>query len=169
MKRPLLLLLPVVLLGLVGCSTVETRIQQNADFFASLDPEDQVKIENGQIDLGFTPDMVYLAYGRPDRKKVEVTAEGEKEVWIYLTSESNYHGDAFYGWRPYRYYCPVRDRWFVYHRPIYRPVYRSDVYERASVEFMDGQVVAMSETGRRAGSRGYSTLPPHAPLRGHYW
>ena len=75
--------LPLVVL-LAGCATPAKRIQQNQDLFDSFPVAAQARIRGGQIDLGFTPDMVRIALGDPQRKLVRRTAEGEAEVWLYI-------------------------------------------------------------------------------------
>ena len=62
-------LLPLLLL-LAGCASPEQRIQQNQDLFDSFPVATQARIRGGQIDLGFTPDMVRIALGEPQRTLV---------------------------------------------------------------------------------------------------
>ena len=64
--RSACLALPLALL-LAGCATPEKRIQQNQDLFDSFPVAAQARIRGGQIDLGFTPDMVRIALGDPQR------------------------------------------------------------------------------------------------------
>jgi hypothetical protein len=82
------LLLAVVMMA--GCvSTPEKRIAKNPDLFGSFPAEVQACIRKGQVAIGFTPDMVRLAMGEPDRVNVRTTATGETELWVY-TSVSHY-------------------------------------------------------------------------------
>ena len=50
----------------------------------------QAKIRAGRIDVGFTPEMVQVALGDPDRKSTRTTAAGTSEVWAYFD-----HGPKF--------------------------------------------------------------------------
>lgn len=80
--RPLFLLLVVALLG--GCaSTPDTRIANNRASFDSLPAEAQQKIRAGQVAVGFTPEMVRLALGEPDRVFTRHSDRGDTEVWGY--------------------------------------------------------------------------------------
>ena len=82
--------LPLALL-LAGCaSTPEKRIEANQAAFDALPVAAQARIRGGQIDLGFTPDMVRIALGEPQRQLVRRTAEGSVDVWLYLDSASRY-------------------------------------------------------------------------------
>lgn len=76
-------LLPLLLL-LAGCATPEHRIHQNQELFDALPLADQARIRGGQIALGFTPDMVRIALGEPQRKLVRREVGGDADVWLYL-------------------------------------------------------------------------------------
>ena len=65
-----------VLLGLTACSTPESRIKKNPELFNSFAPEVQAKVREGEIDIGFTQDMVRIALDRPDRSYTRSTAGG---------------------------------------------------------------------------------------------
>lgn len=68
---------------LAGCSTPQSRARGHAELMESLSPEDRALIEAGEVDLGFTREMVEVALGEPDRTYVERTAEGETVIWAY--------------------------------------------------------------------------------------
>jgi hypothetical protein len=99
---PALLLLAA---GFVGCATPEARINKNPELFASLSASDQQTIKEGRVMLGFTPEMVKLALGDPDRVSTKTDASGTSEVWRYTTYETDsgmylYRGyyHRFYGY-----------------------------------------------------------------------
>ena len=75
---------------LAGCATPEKRIQQNQEIFDSFPVAAQARIRSGQIDLGFTPDMVRIALGEPQRKTLRRAADGEVEIWSYVDSTRRY-------------------------------------------------------------------------------
>ena len=81
--------LPLALL-LAGCASPAQRIQQNQEFFDSLPVAAQARIRGGQIDLGFTPAMVRIALGEPQRKTLRRSGEGDLEIWFYLDSIRRY-------------------------------------------------------------------------------
>ena len=80
---------PLALL-LAGCATPEKRIQQNQEVFDAFPVAAQARIRGGQIDLGFTPDMVRIALGAPHRQTLRRSAEGETEIWLYFDSTRRY-------------------------------------------------------------------------------
>lgn len=79
------LVLAVFLSALVfaGCSTPDSRIQKNVAAFSSYSPEVQARIRAGEVDVGFTPEMVQMAFGKPDRVFRRQTEDGESESWSY--------------------------------------------------------------------------------------
>lgn len=68
---------------LAACSTPESRIAGHRADFDQLPAAAQQKIRAGQVDLGFTPAMVRLALGEPDRVFTRRSDRGDTEVWGY--------------------------------------------------------------------------------------
>ena len=66
-----LALLGIVLLGNSGCMSPQQarlrRIEKHRDIFQSFPEDIREKVMAGQVEIGFTPDMVKLALGRPNR------------------------------------------------------------------------------------------------------
>ena len=68
---------------LVACATPEARIRQNQALFDSFPLEAQELIREGEIDIGFTEEMVEMARGVPDRKYTRRTVSGTVSIWGY--------------------------------------------------------------------------------------
>jgi hypothetical protein len=84
MRYPAFLLVITAALLLAGCaSTPESRIADHQAAFAQYPADVQQKIRAGQVDVGFTPEMVRLALGEPDRIISRQSAAGTSEVWSY--------------------------------------------------------------------------------------
>jgi hypothetical protein len=68
-----------------GCQHPRTaRIQEHAALFASLPPNTQQIVKDGLVDYGFTPELVYMALGKANRKSAnDQTAYGPVETWVY--------------------------------------------------------------------------------------
>lgn len=67
-----------------GCQHPRTaRIEEHAALFASLDPARQEIIRQGLLDYGFSPELVYMALGKPNRKSAGETGQGATETWVY--------------------------------------------------------------------------------------
>jgi hypothetical protein len=80
---PLLLILGLSALLTACTSTPESRIAQHPAIFDTYPPQVRQKIRAGEVDIGFTPDMVRLALGDPSRVFSRQTENGVTELWIY--------------------------------------------------------------------------------------
>jgi hypothetical protein len=88
MKQPFLLRGAALLLCLLaaGCATdggVTAREKEKADVYATLQPWQKRFIEKGVVASGFTPDMVYMAMGKPSKVETKDFPEGHAELWTY--------------------------------------------------------------------------------------
>ena len=148
MKSALLLRLALGIGGiglLAACATPEARIRRNADFFATLAPEQQQLIREGKIAIGFTPDLVRLALGDPDRVAVRKDATGEGEAWSYTNFETLDGAPLYRGW--YHRYGGLRDPLYRYPYYLNAPVRRErDVFR---VVFRAGSVVLIEQDSQR--------------------
>lgn len=148
MKSALLLRLALSIGGiglLAACSTPEARIRRNADFFATLAPEQQQLIREGKIAIGFTPDLVRLALGDPDRVAVRKDTTGEGEAWSYTNYETLEGAPLYRGW--YHRYGGLRDPLYRYPYYLNTPVRRErDVFR---VVFRGGSVVLIEQDSQR--------------------
>jgi hypothetical protein len=88
MRVPSFLLLLAFVALLAGCaSTPQTRISEHRELYRSFPSEVQRKVSAGQVDVGFTEEMVQLALGDPDRRVTRDTETGRDEVWVYANKE----------------------------------------------------------------------------------
>lgn len=130
---------------LAGCNTTEQRIRQKSEVFTSLPAADQERLRKGEVSIGDTPDMVFIAIGEPDRRIEKRSAENRKVIWIYKNYFERYEGTAFAGYRRMVGFDPRSGRRFVYLQPSYADVYRNESEERLRVVFEDGKVSAIEE------------------------
>lgn len=73
-----------LLLAAAGCATsVAHRIEEKSALFANLPAHVQESLREGNIGVGYSPDLVYIALGSPTEKETRETSEGPVEVWIY--------------------------------------------------------------------------------------
>jgi len=135
MDRTLFLGMVALLFGfLAGCSTVDSRIKENPQTFASLSSPDQVLVRRGGIREGLSRSAVYLAWGRPDRLRYGSRAGAPFEAWIYTTTRSEFvpgYYSSFYG---FGYYGSGWSRPFYGHRGFYgyypfNPYFGNDVVD----------------------------------------
>ncbi len=131
---------------LTGCQTVDDRIKEKPEVFASVDAATQDKIKQGIIELGYTEDMVYLALGKADQKRESITAAGKATTWVYNTYYERYDGTRFAGYHRNVYYDPYLRAYRVYYRPVYADTYAQEKEERIRVSFRDGKATAIEQS-----------------------
>jgi len=140
-SRPFIFLLAAALVvALAGCDTFERRSQQKAAAFASLTPDQREKLKHGTIELGQTPDMVYIALGEPDEKHETTTAKGRDIAWIYYSYRPEYEGTVRTGVHRVLVYDASSKRSTVFLDPIYSDIYSEHAEENIRVTFRDGKV-----------------------------
>lgn len=149
MKKPILLCLAAACALLLGaCNSFESRRDEKSYVFDNLDPATQQRLKDGEIRVGDTFDMVYIALGVPDEKRQKSTSKGSQTVWIYASYQSEYRGEAFAGYRRYVVYDRLTHAYRVYHQPVTQSVYEDRVDERFRVTFENGKVTEI-ETAER--------------------
>jgi hypothetical protein len=141
MKAKLVGLLFAGALGLAalsGCATPETRIQADPEGYARLSDEEKALVRAGKVAIGFSAAAVKLALGDPDRVAVRTDADGQTEIWHYLTYEArgqvlftgHFHTGRLWWGGTYPYYLRYPDR---------------TVRDRFTVHLRNGRVAAIVE------------------------
>jgi len=79
------ILLMAAILLTTGCvsSTPQSRISKNHEAYSRFPSNVQRMISAGMVDVGFTPEMVRMALGAPNREFSRQTENGSTEVWVY--------------------------------------------------------------------------------------
>jgi outer membrane protein assembly factor BamE (lipoprotein component of BamABCDE complex) len=146
MKTTKLLFTCLAVFALTGCSTVNSRIKEKSQVYYSLEADTRAKIDQGIIDPGFTPDMVYIALGSPDEKRTQRDLDGRTEVWIYNSYYDRLEGVRRVGYYRNVYFDPVARVYRVYYTPAYGPVYSQQKEEQIRITFRDGAVTTIEQT-----------------------
>lgn len=134
-------LLPLLaVLNFAGCASPDYRIGKNPELFASFPPEVQELVRKGQVNIGFTPPMVSMALGEPDRKYTRLTEAGSLEVWSYTSTQTR--TDRQRVMADVRYY-DERGRSRTGSDWIWVDVNHETEYERIRIEFNNGAVSAV--------------------------
>jgi hypothetical protein len=130
---------------LVGCQTVESRIQERPEAFYRLDRQTQDKILQGIIDVGYSEDMVYLALGEPSEKRERITENGRTLTWVYNTYYTRYDGREHVGYYRRVYYDPLLRSYRLHYHPVFADAYREEKEERIRITFQDGRVTVIEQ------------------------
>lgn len=131
-----------------GCNTFDSRARQMSGVYDSLPASEQQRLERGSINVGDTPEMVYIALGNPDEKRDVTNADGTQSVWVYKSYWQQYEGTAWLGYR--RVIVPARNGrgYVIFHEPVTQDVYRTHVDEVIRVTFARGTVTQVEQQKR---------------------
>ncbi|HVU32544.1 MAG TPA: hypothetical protein VHE61_03865 [Opitutaceae bacterium] len=136
------------LVALSGCDTFQARARQKSEVYNALPPGTQQRLQRGQISIGDSQDMVYIALGYPDEVRQVTTPQGVQTIWIYRTYWQQYEGTAWVGW--HRVIVPLRNGhgYAIFHEPVTTDVYRTHADEVIRVTFNNGVVASVVQHRR---------------------
>jgi hypothetical protein len=107
----------VVVLAIAGCESARTRLAANPEAAARLDAATREKIARGEVEVGFTAEMVSLAMGRPLRVIAPTTPAGDT-VWLYHDGPRNENDYVRSGFRRRVVFDPERRANVVLVEPV---------------------------------------------------
>ncbi|MEX2216170.1 MAG: hypothetical protein WD768_18810 [Phycisphaeraceae bacterium] len=136
-----LVILSLGLALLSGCVTIDQRIKEHQALFTSFPADTQDRLRRGEIVVGDTKDMVYIALGRPDRKFQRIDAGGvNQDVWSYT---GVYYTSEIY-WPRHRFHRRRHDHDDLhFHGPEMVDVRHE--YEHLRIEFTGGSVAVIEQ------------------------
>lgn len=137
MWRSRLVLFALALLS-AGCSTRASRLEERAT--AALSAKDRAKIERGVVEPGFTPEMVYLALGRPLSPSHIDVAGTQDATWIYRGFPLDPRDFVRGGFRQRTVFDPVRRSDVVITEPVDARLYPHLQIPTTTVIFRAGRV-----------------------------
>ena len=85
----------VSLLLFTGCSTPQTRAREKPAALRQLSPADQKLALAGRIHEGFSKDVVYIAWGAPNRVYAGSAHHQPFDSWFYTRTEYGVAGGYF--------------------------------------------------------------------------
>ena len=130
---------------LAGCSSVGQRISQRQAEFNALDAVSQENIRNGQVDLGYTPDMVYMALGEPTRREQRLSPKGVLMVWYYKDYYQEPVGTADVALHRQIIYNPRTRTYAILMTPVPVEAYALHAEDKVKIEFLNGKVSAVEQ------------------------
>jgi hypothetical protein len=146
MHRAISLLALTLVFGLTGCNTANTRIQEHASEFAALDPTTQQKIRQGVVEPGYTPEMVYMALGRP---AVVSSDTAGSTVWTYRQYPvTAYNETVQSGYLKRLVYDPVKRSSDIIIQPIDEKAFPNLVPHSLRMTFREGRLVSVERINR---------------------
>lgn len=128
-----------VLLG-TGCASFSSRTEEKSYVFDALPAETKQRLKEGEIRVGDTFDMVYIALGAPAEKRERVTQRQHETVWVYASYDRHYEGESFVGYQRVVTRQGLLGGYRVTYVPVTESVYHDRVEDRFRVTFNDGRV-----------------------------
>jgi hypothetical protein len=138
------LLLPaaVAAVGLLaGCNTASARLSKTPTTATRLEPDIQAKIKKGIIEPGFTPEMVYLALGKPTTPAEGLADATVNGTWIYRDFHRNDRDFIRAGFRRRVVFDPVKRADVIITEPVDPKLFPTLQEHSLHVTFRDGRVV----------------------------
>ena len=131
---------------LSGCvSSPQTRAEDNPDIFESFTASQKETILKGEVDLDYSPEMVLMAAGVPDRKAKKRSKLGTTEVWTYYKFRARpirgYGYGGYHGFFSYSsiYGCYIRGPYLDTHTIV---ASYGEPEKNLVVDFQEGKVVS---------------------------
>ncbi len=136
----------IIILLLSGCMSAQSlrdeRIEADYALFDSFPADIQSQVRLGQIDIGYSKEMVRLAWGLPDQVFRRTTEAGQSVVWSYTQVRSYPHLDRMSV--PVYYIDSSGRQQFSYHS-VWVNRDTQEQFTVARVEFVQGKVTAIEQ------------------------
>ncbi|MCF3650557.1 hypothetical protein [Synoicihabitans lomoniglobus] len=130
-----------------GCASFESRSEEKSYVFDALPAETKQRLKDGEIRIGDTFDMVYIALGAPTEKRDKLTDRNRETVWVYASFDRRYEGETTVGYHRVVTREPgLLGRYRVSYVPVSESVYSERVDERFRITFSDGRVTEIEST-----------------------
>ena len=136
MQRPIIPLVVFLTIALAGCAT--SRRPTTA---TTLEPTIKAKIDKGIIEPGFTPEMVFLALGKPTSPKDGLADATQNGTWVYEDFTRNDRDFIKAGFRRRVVFDPVKRTDTIITEPVDPRVLSGLRAHSLHVTFRDGRVV----------------------------
>jgi hypothetical protein len=131
----LFLAVAATLLITTGCVT------QKPTTSTSLEPKIRAKVQKGVIEPGFTPEMVYVALGKPTEPPESLADATTNGTWVYHDFHRNEGDIVKPGFRRHAVFDAAKNSDVIKTEPIAPEVLRTLRAHSLHVTFRDGRVV----------------------------
>ena len=136
MHRLPLLLAVATLVVAAGCSTARTPTTAT-----SLEPKIRAQVEKGVVEPGFTPEMVFLALGKPTEPAQSLVDATNNGTWVYRDFQSKDKEWMKAGFRRHLVFDSAKKADVIVTEPIDRKALAGLQANSLYVTFRDGRVV----------------------------
>lgn len=130
----------IAALTLAGCATPKPVTA------TKLEPEIQKKVAKGIIEPGFTPEMVYMALGKPSEPASAIVDATQDGTWVYHDFNRNDRDFIKAGFRRRVVFDPARKADVIVTEPIDARLFPNLRAHSLHVTFRDGRVSEIKRT-----------------------
>jgi hypothetical protein len=120
---------------LVGCATRSPTTATN------LEPQIKAKVDRGLVEPGFTPEMVYLALGKPTSPAEGLADATVNGTWVYNNFQRNDRDFVRAGFRRRVVFDPARRSDVVITEPVDPKAFPNLEPHSLHITFRDGRVI----------------------------
>ena len=135
MHRSLATLLALLSLVLAGCASRTPTTATN------LEPKIQEKVKRGVVEPGFTPEMVYLALGKPATPAENIADATRDGTWVYNNFQRDERDFIRAGFRRRVVFDPVKRADTIITEPVDPKLFPNLEPHSLHITFRDGRVV----------------------------
>ena len=143
MRLPLVVFSVAALCASAGCNSV-----QRPTTATKLEPDIQKKVQRGIIEPGMTPEMVYLALGKPSEPSSGIVDSTRDGTWVYHDFKRNDRDFIQAGYRRRVVFDPDRRSDVVITEPIDPRLFPNLREHSLHVTFKDGRVSEIKRVER---------------------
>ncbi len=136
MHRFITLLAACTLVAVAGCNTAKPPTTAT-----TLEPKIHEKVKRGVVEPGFTPEMVYLALGKPSEPADGLADSTRDGTWVYHDYHRNDRDFIRAGFRRRVVFDPVKRSDVVVTEPIDPRLFPNLRAHSLHITFRDGRVV----------------------------
>jgi len=136
MHRFIVLLAAGTLVVLAGCTSTPAPTTAT-----KLEPKIRSQVQKGIIEPGFTPEMVYLALGKPNEPADSLVDATTNGTWVYLDFSGKPDAIVRAGFRRRVVYDPAHKGEVIVTEPLDPKAYPNLRANSLQVTFKDGRVV----------------------------
>lgn len=130
-----------LVLALASCNSSGARLREYPTTAAALDDKTRQKIQRGIVEPGYTPEMVYLALGKPTTPANGLADATRDGMWVYRDFHRNDRDFVKAGFRRRVVFDPVRRSDTIVTEPVDPKLYPALAPHSVQITFKDGRVV----------------------------
>jgi hypothetical protein len=143
MRSTPLFLATALALTVAGCNTAKPPTTAT-----SLEPEIRKKVDRGIVEPGMTPEMVYLALGKPSEPSSALADATKDGTWVYHDFKGNDRDFIKAGFRRRVVFDPARKSDVIVTEPIDPRLFPNLREHSLHVTFKDGRVSEIKRVER---------------------